>query len=210
MVEHVHPDAVCLARCHGESGLLVLRNLGPFLRPVGAVDRCEEEATRSKNAMKFQQPGCPQVGDVREDRNRPDQIEGIALEWQRRGFLVLKHVERRAQVLFEPADARPVDVAAVELSDSRLRYEVPERAPGATAEIENPLPGERPVLRQTFDDLEPRSPADFVECSTSADAIGELERRKGNGASHLEGQCAWAIVDSNHGPPPYQSGALTN
>jgi hypothetical protein len=20
----------------------------------------------------------------------------------------------------------------------------------------------------------------------------------------------WAIVDSNHGPPPYQSGALTN
>jgi hypothetical protein len=31
---------------------------------------------------------------------------------------------------------------------------------------------------------------------------------------HPNGQCnrskEWAIVDSNHGPPPYQSGALTN
>ena len=24
------------------------------------------------------------------------------------------------------------------------------------------------------------------------------------------GRAQWAIVDSNHGPPPYQSGALTN
>ena len=26
----------------------------------------------------------------------------------------------------------------------------------------------------------------------------------------VQGPSKWAIVDSNHGPPPYQSGALTN
>ena len=29
-------------------------------------------------------------------------------------------------------------------------------------------------------------------------------------ASDLEEAVRWAIVDSNHGPPPYQSGALTD
>jgi hypothetical protein len=34
--------------------------------------------------------------------------------------------------------------------------------------------------------------------------------RTANRASLTPGILEWAIVDSNHGPPPYQSGALTN
>ena len=38
---------------------------------------------------------------------------------------------------------------------------------------------------------------------------GSPARPHGRAAADVEEQ-EWAIVDSNHGPPPYQSGALTN
>ena len=39
---------------------------------------------------------------------------------------------------------------------------------------------------------------------------GEPGFRRENERAALCAAAKWAIVDSNHGPPPYQSGALTN
>ena len=100
----------------------------------------------------------------------------------------------------------------MKLADGRLSGEVPERASGAAAEVENALLVERPPLRKALEDLDPGSPPDLVERVASADAISELERRKWRDVGNRDtfGRRAWAIVDSNHGPPPYQSGALTD
>jgi hypothetical protein len=46
--------------------------------------------------------------------------------------------------------------------------------------------------------------------ATSASRRGPCTGSFAAGGAIGDGAPKWAIVDSNHGPPPYQSGALTN
>jgi hypothetical protein len=58
--------------------------------------------------------------------------------------------------------------------------------------------GESPAERLAGEALEP---GERAECEQEHER--QLDRE-------VEPELPWAIVDSNHGPPPYQSGALTN
>jgi hypothetical protein len=63
-------------------------------------------------------------------------------------------------------------------------------------------------LRPAGDPLYHATTLVSVGCLVGLGLFGmELARRRMAG---LLLTSSWAIVDSNHGPPPYQSGALTN
>ena len=72
-------------------------------RPSGLSVRCSSSSQRVEV-----------VREMREDRDRVDQIEAPMLQFQRRDRDRLPRVERRTEVVLHPLDARPVDVAAPE------------------------------------------------------------------------------------------------
>ncbi len=79
-----------------------------------------------------------------------------------------------------------------------------ERTSGSATEVENALLGERPALRQALDDLEPASPTDLVERITSADAVGELERRGWRGLGNRD-SFGWTACMGDRGLEPRTS-----
>jgi hypothetical protein len=107
----------------------------------------------SRPPGQLEQPGRRVVREMGEHRDRVDEVEAAVLQRQRRDGDRLPGVERRAEVLLHPLDARPVDVAAPELGGPGLVGEVAQRAPRARAEVEHPLARERPVIRKEPDDL---------------------------------------------------------
>ena len=109
--------------------------------------------------MQLQQPGAPRVGQVREHRHRPDQVELLVAERKRRPLVALEHVERRAEVRLAPVDALRVDVAPVDLGDLRLLQEVPQHPAGAAPEVEHPAALPAPVGGQHREDLLPQRAA---------------------------------------------------
>jgi hypothetical protein len=94
-------------------------------------------------------------------------------------------MEGRAHILGKPRDARPVDVTAMKLADPGLVEEVPERAAGTAAEVEDSFPGEGPAFGKPGEDLSSRSSADFFERGSVADPAGQLERRERDLARHF-------------------------
>ena len=89
--------------------------------------------------MQLEQPVGGVTGEMGEDGNGPGEVEGPVLERERRLDAALDGVERRAEVLPQPLDARPVDVGAPDLAPLGLRDEVTQRAARAAAEVEDAL-----------------------------------------------------------------------
>jgi hypothetical protein len=69
----------------------------PLGVPAPHVGR-DQQPGRPEQTMELEQPRERVVGEVGEDRNRPDEVERAVLESQRRILLALPGVERRAQV----------------------------------------------------------------------------------------------------------------
>jgi hypothetical protein len=102
--------------------------------------------------MQLEQPGQRAVGEVGEDRDRPDQIERGRLEGQWRHVVGAHQVQRRADRVAQELDAGRVDVHPPELSPLRLGQEMLERAPGAAPEIQGALAIEPPVRAEQLDE----------------------------------------------------------
>ncbi len=173
--------------------------------------------------MELDEPRRPVIRDVREDRDRPDQVERPGCERQGRLLAVREHVQRWAQVGLEPRDARRVDVRAVEGAALGLLEEVAKSPSRPAAEVENVLSRERPVRGQHSEYLGADGLADLVVLDQivpveRSDALGELARWEGCLDRHRrqpsqvgeEGAC----VDRDHRPAgvplllPARAGAL--
>jgi hypothetical protein len=104
-----------------------------------------QDAVGLEHAVHFEQPRAP-VFDVREHRQRLDEIQVVVLKPKWRLAIVLETVQRWAGVLRQPGNAGRVDVAAPELRSPSLVQKVPENAAGPATEIEHPLALEAPPL----------------------------------------------------------------
>jgi hypothetical protein len=58
--------------------------------------------------------------------------------------------------------------------------------------------------------LRPAADAGLAGVGHDGSSIGDEPLEVVMAAKRPDFERQWAIVDSNHGPPPYQSGALTN
>ena len=111
VVEHVHPDSVARRPALAPRGRSRIgRRLGPLVGETRSEDRREQQAVVPEQSVELDEPGRPVIRDVREDRDRPDQVERPGCERQGRLLAVREHVQRWAQVGLEPRDARRVDV----------------------------------------------------------------------------------------------------
>ena len=132
--------------------------------------------------MDLEQPVGPSVGDVGEDRHRPDEVEGAIVDRERRDDVVSETVKRRTEGRAQPLDALWVDVATPQVRRLRLDEEVAQRPTGSAAEVEHPLALEGPVARQALEDDLAQAPADrevvLVGLAAGvADPDGEIQRR---------------------------------
>ena len=114
------------------------------LREALAHDARDQQAGRREHAVQLEQPRRPRARQVREHRQRPDQVERAVGERERRALAGDMTVDRRVERLLDPGDRRRVDVATVHLGAGRVADEVPQHAPGAAAEVEHALAGEVP------------------------------------------------------------------
>jgi hypothetical protein len=71
-----------------------------------------------------------------EYRHRPSDIEVLVLLRKPRALVYYERMERRAEVILEPRDARRVDIATPEVRGLRLFREVAEYPSGSAAEVE--------------------------------------------------------------------------
>ena len=134
--------------------------------------------------MVLEHPGRPVVGQVRVDAEGIDQVEVLGRVAQRRSFTAVGEAEGRAEIRGQPVDARPIDVAATEISFVGDRRELPDDAAASAPEIQDPLPGPRPILRERrLDDLSTFLSGPFVDrdrvSADGPDALQEIVWRQG-------------------------------
>ena len=107
--------------------------------------------------MQISKPRQRRVGEVREDRDRPDEIKRSGLQTKRGLGLTVHSSERRAEILLEPVDAPSIDVGTPHLRGLGFRKEMPQRPTGSAAEVQDPLTVKGPVVREQIDESGLRS-----------------------------------------------------
>jgi hypothetical protein len=142
----------------------------------------EKQAVLGKDSVHLEQPAAPRLRQVRENRNRVDQIERFAFNLERRELSILEDVEWRAERIPQPLHAVRIDVTRPEIALGGLVQEMAERTAGAATEIKDALAAERPVRWKHREDRIPSVPTKLVidrkrilEVGEGPDAVRELE-----------------------------------
>ena len=146
----------------------------PDLVHRAAEEGDDRQAAGPQHAVKLRQPARPVVGEVGEDRHRPDEVEGRRRLVERRRLAVGERVQRRAELGVDPVDRARVDVAAPQLADLGLGQEVAHDLARAAAEVQHALAARTRSPRRPSQQLQDRRARVAADRPVGGDHVGRV------------------------------------